>query len=121
MSRTGPTGRNGVKVVRRRAADRRDPDVLPAQLEVIRAFAAGLKAARLRQGFSLADMAARSGLTRPAISRLENGLRANPTLDTLFRYAAALGLEVTLSARSPGDAAAAPGGAIPARPGRALP
>jgi hypothetical protein len=50
------------------------------------------------RGLSLTDVFERSGLTRAAVSRLENGWNANPTLDTLFRYAAPLGAHVSLSA-----------------------
>ena len=39
----------------------------------------------------------RSGMTRAAISKLENGWNVNPTLDTLFRYATAIGAYVKLS------------------------
>jgi transcriptional regulator with XRE-family HTH domain len=53
---------------------------------------------RERKGLSLTDVSEASGLTRPAISRIENGWNANPTLDTLFRYAAAVGLDISLSA-----------------------
>jgi DNA-binding XRE family transcriptional regulator len=53
---------------------------------------------RERKGLSLTDVSEASGLTRPAISRIENGWNSNPTLDTLFRYAAAVGLHVELSA-----------------------
>jgi transcriptional regulator with XRE-family HTH domain len=39
----------------------------------------------------LADISARCGIHQPALSSLENGHTPNPTLDTLGRYAAALG------------------------------
>lgn len=45
---------------------------------------------------SLTDVSERSGLTRQAISRLENGWNNNPTLETLYRYALALDAGVTL-------------------------
>jgi DNA-binding phage protein len=60
---------------------------------------AELRAERERMGLSLADVAARSGLGRSALSRLENGLVPNPTLDTLDRYAAALGKRLALVVR----------------------
>lgn len=50
-----------------------------------------LKTARETQGLSLADLRKRTGMDRSAISRLENGQRENPTLDTLVRYADAVG------------------------------
>lgn len=36
-------------------------------------------------------MAERSGIDKAALSRLENGVHGNPTVDTLMRYAAAVG------------------------------
>ena len=56
-----------------------------------------LKAERLSQGLSLADMRARTGIGRSAISRLENDPEANPTIATLTRYADALGKRVTIA------------------------
>jgi DNA-binding XRE family transcriptional regulator len=56
-----------------------------------------LKECRERQGLSLADVEARSGLTRSAISKLENGQNPNPTMITVMRYAAALGKSVALT------------------------
>jgi ribosome-binding protein aMBF1 (putative translation factor) len=50
-----------------------------------------LKAERERLGLSLADVADRTGIERPNLSRLENGPEANPTVATLSRYAEALG------------------------------
>lgn len=50
-----------------------------------------LKDERKRAGLSIATVAARSGLDRAAVSRLENGKQDNPTVATLMRYAAALG------------------------------
>jgi len=61
--------------------------------DVARTIAA-LKAERKRLGWSLADVEARSGLKRSAISRLENDPNANPTLLTLCRYAMALGVRL---------------------------
>lgn len=50
-----------------------------------------LRAAREAAGLSLADVAERSGIDRGAISRLETGVTENPTLETIVRYAAAVG------------------------------
>ena len=49
-----------------------------------------LKAERIQQGLSLADIQQRSGIEKPNLSRLENET-ANPTVATLIRYAEALG------------------------------
>src|SRR5438874_11560977 len=57
-----------------------------------------LKASREAAGLTLADVSARCGIDQPALSRLENGHTPNPTLDTLWRYAAAVGKRLVLSA-----------------------
>ena len=49
-------------------------------------------------GLTLADLSARCGIDQPALSRLENGRTQNPTLDTLWRYAAAVGKRLVFSA-----------------------
>ena len=67
----------------------------------LRAMLAELKRHRQRQGLSLADVAERSGMDRSAVSRLENGVYVNPTVDTLYRYAEALGVEIGFSVRVP--------------------
>jgi len=57
-----------------------------------------LKMAREAAGLTLADVSARCGIDQPALSRLENGHTHNPTVDTLWRYAAAVGKRLMLSA-----------------------
>ena len=61
---------------------------------------AKFKAARERQGLTLAETAERMGIDAPALSRLETGKTLNPTLATLHKWAEALGmkLDVDLSA-----------------------
>ena len=56
-----------------------------------------LKAARLAKGMSLGDLTERTGMDRSALSKLETGQRANPTVDTLVRYAEAVGKRIVLS------------------------
>lgn len=56
-----------------------------------------LKAAREEKGLSLSDMAELTGMDRAAISRLETGQRPNPTIDTLTRYAEAVGKELVVT------------------------
>ena len=56
-----------------------------------------LKAAREEQGLSLADLMQRTGMDRSSLSRLETGRRPNPTIETLVRYADAVGKRVVLS------------------------
>ena len=58
---------------------------------------AALRSERERLGLSLADVEARCGLKRSALSRLENDRTHNPTFLTLQRYAAALGLMLRTS------------------------
>jgi DNA-binding XRE family transcriptional regulator len=65
----------------------------------LRAMLATLKKQREQQGLSLADVAERCGMDRAAISRLENGVYVNPTVDTLYRYAQAIGADIGFSIR----------------------
>jgi len=62
-----------------------------------------LKKHREEQGLSLADISKRCGMDRSAVSRLENGVYVNPTLDTLSRYAEAVGVEIGFSVRVPAN------------------
>jgi DNA-binding XRE family transcriptional regulator len=57
-----------------------------------------LKASREAAGLTLADVSAHCGIDQPALARLENGHTPNPTVDTLWRYAAAVGKRLVLSA-----------------------
>jgi DNA-binding Xre family transcriptional regulator len=50
-----------------------------------------LREERQRQGLSLADINARSGIDRGTLSKLENEEDPNVTMNTLMRYAQALG------------------------------
>lgn len=56
-----------------------------------------LKAAREAKGLSLADLTELTGMDRSALSKLETGQRANPTVETLVRYAEALGKRLVVS------------------------
>jgi DNA-binding XRE family transcriptional regulator len=58
-----------------------------------------LKAAREAKHLSLSDLTELTGMDRSALSKLETGQRANPTVETLVRYAEAVGkrLVVTLA------------------------
>jgi DNA-binding XRE family transcriptional regulator len=64
----------------------------------LRPFLEGLKRAREAAGLTLAAVSRRCGLDQPALSRLENGHNRNPTLETLWKYAAAVGKQLVLSA-----------------------
>ena len=58
-----------------------------------------LRTVREAKGLSLADLTELTGMDRSALSKLETGQRPNPTLETLERYAEAVGkrLVVTLA------------------------
>ena len=88
---------------------------------------AELKRRRDEQGLSLATVSERSGLDTGLLSRLENGKILNPMLTTLWRYAGALGVQVSLTVGPPSngnrtntDVLEVGGRHTAARPGRAL-
>jgi DNA-binding Xre family transcriptional regulator len=56
-----------------------------------------LQAERKRQKLSLASVAQRSGIDKSRLSKLENSDYPNVTLDTIERYADALGKQVLIS------------------------
>jgi transcriptional regulator with XRE-family HTH domain len=56
--------------------------------------AAQLQAERLRQGLSMTVLGERAGLSQQSVSYIERGLRI-PNLDTLFRIADALDIELS--------------------------
>jgi DNA-binding phage protein len=64
-----------------------------------------LKAEREAQGVSLTEMEKRTGISKSALSRLENEPNANPTVSTLMRIAEALGREITIQITNPKEAA----------------
>ena len=59
-----------------------------------------LKIAREEKGLSLADLTRLTGMDRSALSKLENGQRLNPTIETLVRYADAVGKRLVVSLAS---------------------
>jgi ribosome-binding protein aMBF1 (putative translation factor) len=80
----------------------------------VRRVMAELKAERERRGLTLAQLAERSGVDKGAIRKLEAGRQANPTVDTLSRIAAGLGIPVGLVLQSEernGQEASSPRGA----------
>jgi transcriptional regulator with XRE-family HTH domain len=56
-----------------------------------------LKAAREAKGLSLAELTERTGMDRSALSKLETGQRANPSIEKLVSYAEALGKRLVIS------------------------
>lgn len=67
----------------------------------LRAIFAQLKAERQHQALSLADVASASGIDKARLSRLENATYPNVTLDTLERYAAAVGKQIRIELVDP--------------------
>ncbi len=59
-------------------------------------FIGGLRRHREQAGLSLGDVAERAGIDKASLSRLENGWYPNPTLNTLARYARAIGKRLVL-------------------------
>jgi DNA-binding XRE family transcriptional regulator len=68
-----------------------------ASLDQLDQLFAQLKAARESKGLSLSDLTELTGMDRSAISKLETGGRPNPTVETLFRYAEAVGKRIMVS------------------------
>ena len=56
-----------------------------------------LKAARQALGLSLMEVGERAGIEKGNLSRLENAEHPNPTIDTLTRYADAVGKEIVIT------------------------
>jgi DNA-binding XRE family transcriptional regulator len=68
-----------------------------AILEHLQELFGELKAAREAKGLSLADLTELTGMDRSALSKLETGQRGNPTVETLVRYAEAVGKRLVVS------------------------
>ena len=68
-----------------------------ATLDQFGALLKQLKDARKDMGISLADLTEITGMDRSAISKLETGKRPNPTIETLARYAEAVGKHILVS------------------------
>ena len=63
----------------------------------LREAVGALKATREALGLSLADIKDRTGIEKGNLSRLENAPQPNPTIDTLTRYADAVGKELVIT------------------------
>jgi DNA-binding XRE family transcriptional regulator len=64
------------------------------ELRKVNEVFAELKRVRRAHGLSLAELERLTGIDRSALSKLERGQRVNFTMDTVTRYAAALGKQV---------------------------
>ena len=73
--------------------------VAKVRAEVLALAPGDAKAAREAKGLSLADLKELTGMDRSALSKLETGQRGNPTVDTLLRYAEAVGKRLVVSLR----------------------
>ena len=72
-----------------------DPPVPQAAYRELRVLMQKLRTTREELGLSLADIAEHTGIDKAALSRLETGRHINPTIDTLWRYAHAVGVQLT--------------------------
>lgn len=70
-----------------------------AQMEAAFKAMQMLKREREQRGVSLSELAERSGINKSNLSRLENDINANPTLETLVRIARAIGGELEIGFR----------------------
>lgn len=68
-----------------------------ATLDQLQELFVQLKTTREAKGLSLSDLTELTGMDRSALSKLETGQRANPTVDTLVRYAEAVGKRLVMS------------------------
>src|SRR5262245_15051168 len=68
-----------------------------AALDELQELLLQLKAAREAKGLSLADLTELTGMDRSALSKLETGQRATPTVETLVRHAGAVGKRLVVS------------------------
>jgi DNA-binding XRE family transcriptional regulator len=84
----------------------------------LRPFIEEMKQAREAAGLTLAEVSRRCGIDQPALSRLETAYNKNPTLDTLWRYAAAVGRRLVLTTEAIRDTRPEQGKAKRVRAGR---
>lgn len=86
----------------REAVEREKPELLALGRRIKARHArlceavAALKAARESLGLTLQDIGDRSGIGKANLSRLENSRNPNPTIETLSRYAEALGKDIEI-------------------------
>ena len=75
-----------------------EEELPPRKPDAMKVAIAKLRALREAKGVTLAELAARTGMTRGNIARLES--QKNATLRTLERYAAGLGCVVDIGLRT---------------------
>ena len=87
----------------REQVDQEKPDLMArgrrakARHTMLKEAVGALKATREALGLSLADIKASTGIEKSNLSRLENAPHPNPTIDTLCRYAEAVGKEIVIT------------------------
>jgi DNA-binding XRE family transcriptional regulator len=91
---------------------------LHGEYRELRPFVEEIKRAREAAGLTLGEVSRRCGIDQPALSRLETGHNKNPTLDTLWRYAAAVGRRLVLTTEAIRDTRPTQGKAKRVRAGR---
>lgn len=74
-----------------------DVKTQPEDAVALAKFIGTLRQLREEAGLTLADVADRSGVDKGSLSRLENGFYSNPTINTLARYARAIGKRFILT------------------------
>jgi DNA-binding XRE family transcriptional regulator len=80
-----------------RKSRRRRPALLKDKM--LQALVSDLAAARIAAGMTQEQVALRMWTTKSAVSRLESGRYARPTLDTIQKYALAVGACVEIRVR----------------------
>lgn len=70
------------------------PAIKQGEVLSMLALAAQIKALRQARQLSLTEVATRSGIDKAQLSRIENGLNANPTLATLETIVRSLGAQL---------------------------
>lgn len=73
-----------------------DETTEPDDAVALSRFIGGLRRHREQACLSLGDVAERCGIDKASLSRLENGWYPNPTVNTLARYARAIGKRLVL-------------------------
>ena len=74
-----------------------DDFIRHGDLMMLHELMATLKRKRERQKLTMGQLSEMTGIDQAALSRLETGKNANPTLETMNRIAAALGKTITCS------------------------
>lgn len=81
----------------------------PPRSQVVRdavTLGRAIRDARKRRGWTQGELALQAAISQPTLSNIERGV-GQASLASLWRLLAALGLDIVISARTRGDAAAA--------------